>query len=386
MERARTMKANPWKFVSPLVRYCSTSQVLLFLTTAALTFFSSVALAQTSKSISPDSPERRIEDLIYSVAELQIEYRADIQLNAMESNKLTNRKLAEETLLMLFDDARLAKYPYKLSITKYPDPATRDVEIVSALSYLSLDALSIRTRVVRDLVARNSAKALQEFQSIHLAIPPTTCKSMLIPEVSEYYALLTSIGNSTLGSGTKARDDFLHWTAGEVGEMSSALQLAPMALSLSNLNLTPNEFKILADAYLSRLQDLAATDRELTAIQADQSLITAIRQLATHSREESWPVAPILQSYRRFLIRSARQSVCTDASTEWNGVTGEFNKLMDEFKVDAIEKLDPRHIERSTESGGVAEVEVVPSSERLWRGLTRLIARRGIEQRGGKSR
>ena len=358
---------------------CPYVRVFLHLAIAGLCLFPNVVAGQTSQTAKPGDREMRIQQLLDSVGDLQIEYRADIQLNAIEAGRPIKSKLVEEILLRLFDDAGLAKYPYRVTVTDTRND-TRDLVIANALSYLHLDTLSIRTRVVQALVARKSGKALQEFQAIHLAVPQTSCKSRLVPELSNYYDLFTLIGNSTLTSGPKARDDFLFWAAAEIRGMTSPLQLAPVAVSLSNLHLSANEFKVLADAYVVKLQNLEATDRDLAAIQANQSLVNAIGQLASQLRNESWPVTPLIQAYRGFLVKSAGQPACSDATTDWGEVTKSFNHLSDEYKASDTNKLDSLHIGRSTENGGSAEVQQFPDTESWYVGLGKLLDMKFIKQ------
>jgi len=181
-------------------------------------------------SVSDHESGSAVEELMHSVDSLKIEYRSDIQFNAVENGKIASRKLAEQIVQNLFNDAELATYPYPFGVTNtYID--TRDVAVADALSIFHLAALSIKLRAVQALRSWNESKSLEQFQSIHLSAPPTTCKSTLVPELSTYYSLLTSLLNSAIPSGAKISDDLFFWVHAQVLGMSSPLQLAPMTCS-----------------------------------------------------------------------------------------------------------------------------------------------------------
>lgn len=316
-----------------------------------------------------------IEDLMHSLDGLKIEYRSDIQFNAIENGKITSRKLAEEIVQNLFNDAELATYPYPFGLTS-TDVDTRDLAVANALSAFHLDALSIRLRGVQVLKSWNSAKSLEKFQSIRLAVSPVECKSTLVPELSTYYALLFSLASSGISSGAKTREDVFFWIHAQVQGMSSPLQLAPMATMLTKLDIGANEFKVLADAYSARLAQLQATDRESAYIQKKQSIAAEIRTLASTLRGDSWPVDPLFQSYKTFIERSAEQPRCSDATTDWKEVLKSFNDLIDEYKVKDVGKLDPSNFKPSSESGGSADVHVPPDMTAVYAALGKVMALR----------
>ena len=161
-----------------------------------------------------------------------------------------------------------------------------------------------------------------------------------MPELSTYYAMLAGLANSTARPGTRMSDDLYFWIDAQLQGLTSPLQLAPAAISLTGLRVDANQFKTLADIYSSRLAQLHATDRELAYLQKEQSLANGIRALAARLREESWPIAPLFQSYKVFLEKSAEQPSCSDATADWAGVLKSFNDLIDEYKLKDVAKLE----------------------------------------------
>jgi hypothetical protein len=343
--------------------------------------------AQTPKKTLPEARLDPIEELIHSADGLQIEYRADIQLNSIESGKLSKKKLVIATLHQLFDSAGQTKFPYKMDIVYTGDPP-HDREIVDALSYLNLDALSVRTRVVRNLLSLDRNEALHLFQAIGLDIPPTECKSILVPQVSEYYSTLTAVGNQELSSGQKAREQYLKWVGEQIRGMSSSTQLTSMAVALVGLNTSANEFQQLADTYSLRLGELKATDRELAVLQDGHPLAPAMRQLAARLQQESWPVAPLIGSYKAFLEKSAHEPGCSDSPeiwrpADWKQITQEFKQMSRDFGLDGQENVDFVSTRRSADKGGTAEMQMIPDPGELFNGLVKLIELRKIQQHGG---
>jgi hypothetical protein len=332
--------------------------------------------AQASKRALPETHPDPVEALVHSAGGLQIEYRADIQLKAIEGGKLSNKKLVTETLLQLFDSASLAKFPYKMSIV-YAGDEPHEGEIVNALQYLNLDTLSIRTRVVRHLLSVDRDEALQLLQAISLEIPPTACGSILVPQVSDYYSTLTALGNQELSYGQRSRERYLKWVGEQIRGMSSANQLNPMAGALLSLHTSVNEFQQLADAYSLRLGEMRATDREMAILQSEGSLASAIRQLATRLQEKSWPVAPLIGSYKSFLEKSANEQRCSDPPStwrpaDWNKITRDYIQMSHQFGLDSQGHADFVSTRRSADKGGAAEMEILPDPGELFNGLEKL--------------
>jgi len=149
-------------------------------------------------STKADQHVKQVEELINSAESLPIEFRADIQLNAIESGNMPNGKTTEKTLERLFDSAGSAQVHYKQKVADLrANTLTRETIVVQTLN---LDSLNIRIRIIKAMLPMDRSKAQRELEETHLQIPTVRCKSPLIPDVSEYYAQLPSLASRAFAS------------------------------------------------------------------------------------------------------------------------------------------------------------------------------------------
>jgi hypothetical protein len=339
--------------------------------------------AQTPKG-RPDDQEKRIEEFLKSVSDLQVEFRADIQLTAIEAEKVSDQKIILEILNHLIESADEAKFPYKL-ISEQSAMVIRQDDLARSLNFLNVDTLSIKTRAIRSLAVRNREEALRELQNLRLTVPSTGCKSVMVPDVHDYYQIFSAIGNATLGANSKSREQYLFWTTGQIGGISSPVELPAAISALLELNVSANEFQNLADAFVLKLGNLQATDREMRFLESNGELSKGLERLGQKLQEESWPVFPLLESYKVFLERSAKQSVCEDVTTDWKLVSDNYYRLYKEFGADTKNTPDFYAVRRTAQKGGTAEVDLLPDYSSLYDGPIKLVDRRRAEQTSGSS-
>lgn len=337
--------------------------------------------AQTPKDKPADDHQKHVEEFSKSLSDLQVEFRADIQLTAIEARKVANQKLVREILNDLIESADEAKFPYKV-ISEDREQPTRQHEIERALAFLNVDALSIKTRAIRSLMTRDREEALRDFQDLRLSVPAVACKSAMVPDIHDYYQLFTAIGNATLGVNPKSREQFLLWTSGRIQGITSPVELLPAVNALLDLNLSANEFERLSDALTLKLGTLVATDREMYVLESQSALSNGLERLAHRLQEESWPVSPLIVSYKAFLERSAKQPVCGDITTDWKSASDSYFRISKEFDPGTPAKVDFYALRRSAERGGAAEVEVLPGDPSMYNGISKVMERRSAERRG----
>lgn len=344
---------------------------------AGLLVFSISVSGQTQ----PTSPkdDTRVIEIVDWAEGLPVEYRADIQLNSIESGNIRRGRWAVQVLERLFRDASTARYTYKQKdITGNANTRSRKLDFAFSLN---LDTLSIRTRTVRAMVPLRPAEARQLLEEIRLEIPSCPCTSAMVYDVSDFYAALDAVVSHTFSGTEKENGDHATLLASHIRSMSSAIQLAPMAGLIARTQLNKGQLELLTSEYARALQRVQASDRELASIERDQSLSKAIRLLAARNVGQALPVTPLVKAYRTFLIRSARPARCADIATDRNMIVEGFNQLRQEYASDetlnvlGVDDLKPA---RTAES---AQVELVAEPTEFRGLLRRLMARRQIEAR-----
>lgn len=375
---AKSTAEFDWKSLSRTIRQ---SRATLCLLLWVLLLSAGTTTAQTPRGATLDDHEKHVQEFLKSVSDLPVEFRADIQLTAIEARKIAGQKTIREILRDLIESADEAKFPYKV-ISEDTDQPIRQHEIDRDLAFLNVDALSIKTRAIRSLMTRNREEALREFQDLRLSVPAIACKSAMVPDVHDYYQLFSAIGNATLGVNPKSREQYLFWASGRIQGITSAVELVPAVNALLDLNLSANEFQSLSNALTLKLGTLLATDREMHVLESKSALSNGLERLAHRLQEESWPVSPLMVSYKAFLERSAKQPVCSDRTTDWKSVSDNYSRISKEFDAGTPTKVDFLAVRRAAEGGGRAEVEVLPGDPSMYNGIGKVMDRRQAERRG----
>jgi hypothetical protein len=158
-----------------------------------------------------DKQNRRLEDtkaLVSAADSLPIEFRADLQLNAIESGNLPPSELFQNVLERLFDSASELKSPYPF-VTGNLTQNSFQRELVWALQLTKLDTLEVRLRVIAPMSIINRRLASQELDSIRFDIPKSACSAALVPDLSVYYEHWADLSRrSGAIDGSSGRDNF----------------------------------------------------------------------------------------------------------------------------------------------------------------------------------
>ena len=355
----------------------------LFWILTSVCAFASVPLpvvAQSPSTSSASSHAKAITQLIEAADSLPFEFRADIQLSAAEAGELPREKASQEILESLFEFANTSKYGYRLK-TAFPTSDTVENNLASALATLSdLDALSIKTRAILSLAKMDRSQALQELRRVHLHIPPTGCKSSLVPDVSSYYGHLEALAMATFPTDHKSKNDDILWYEDNIRAIGSAVELVPAADFLLRISVTPEQFDRLSSIYAMILQSVRATDREMGFLESDHSLTKAIRNLASARQQRKLSAEFLLNNYRVFLIHSSEETSCADLTADWTAITKTFNEILVQTdSLESVRELDFRELRRPASEGERAEMRILPKSDDFYRLLEKIYALREKE-------
>ncbi|HWR13596.1 MAG TPA: hypothetical protein VN577_02115 [Terriglobales bacterium] len=360
--------------------------VIRWLTAAFLLCAFLPASAQERAAIAKPKPQASAEvrQLLLDADSLPIEYRADIQLDVLESNPNIPAKIASSTLERLYQDARTAQYPFKLAdITG--DHFSRSRKLEQALT-LSLDTLSIQARVITIMFRVNPARARQMLQDLRIDVPSTGCESPTIPDIWPFYYIAAKVRTDASRKLMEIRAAS-NLIDNQIATTTSSVQLAPLAILIFDTVKDPDELRRLTSLYSQKLRDMVATDRELgfienASVAADPKLQRRLRLVQTRTtlsnaiaslaaRSPADGTTELLNAYRAFLIGSGGQPACADITSDRNKIAATFNQLLSRFpsQANAVRAIGPEEL-RSKSSGKSAVVELIPNAAELSRGAT----------------
>jgi hypothetical protein len=334
-----------------------------------------VLCAQALSEKAIDDRAKRVLELVDAADALPIEFRADIQLQAIESGALPQGERAQDVLERLIESAGTVKDAYPLGRVFLTAQSVENESSNATKTLNDLDALSIKTRAILALSTMERPKALQALREVKLLIPPTTCTSALIPDVAKYYGTLELLAAATFSDAEKRRGADAAWYEENVRNVSSTLQLVPVADFLVRTRLPTEQFERISVQYAATLQTLRATDRELAWIEVpravgpgeralfdgEHQLIDAIRKLAMERLRRSLSADALVSSYREFLVHSSEQIPCADLTADWPAILEAFNRMRGDVGVsERIPALALGDLQRKSSAGDRTQMRMIP--------------------------
>ena len=172
-------------------------------------------------------------------------------------------------------------------------PDTRELYRARA-GDLGLDALSLQSRVLKELITVDPARARERFSAIaHPALAPRPCADPLIADASAYYEVAAAIAQSAFSPEEKRQEAHVQFLGALLSGITSPNELAPFAKSLTTVSLNAPEWALLAASFAAKLESMAPDYRPFAlSFDALQSEVGAMEEL---TRSEQ--LAPAFHKY-----------------------------------------------------------------------------------------
>jgi hypothetical protein len=219
----------------------------------------SLLLAETRKL---PEPYQSIVDLAGAAPP---EFAADALLRVVESNKITKRDAKRDLVEQAFRLAAMAKFQIRMHGVAGTLVDTRSGYLSRAYD-LKLDALSLQSRAVRDMLPLDSAKARELFQEIpRPALAPLTCYGPLFYDVSDFYQTLGAVAQSAFTTQERKKEEDLNFLLDYMGQISSPAQLAPVARVIKSASVSSQQRDILWTKFYGLLESMQPDGRSFSA-------------------------------------------------------------------------------------------------------------------------
>jgi hypothetical protein len=207
-------------------------------------------------------PFRSISDL---AAAAPPEFTADALLRIVESGKLADRSARLELVEHAFQLAASAKLPMRMEGVQGTTTDTASGSLTQAYK-LKLDALSLQSRAVRDMLPIDPAKARELFtQIVKPTLAPLTCDDALVYEPSEFYQALSAVVNGAFTPKEKAKEEHFNLLVEFLGQATSPSQLAPLAGAVESASVTAAQHQVLWARFNGLLESMQPDDRSFAA-------------------------------------------------------------------------------------------------------------------------
>lgn len=334
--------------------------VLLVLLSAAV----GVGQVPPHISVSRRSPsEQSLKLLLDRISGLPVEYKADLGFSVIDASASSLSPARERALLDdIFHSAGGAHYPYMLvDAAASPGVDTLSHVTTNMLSMLQLDTLDIQMRAVKRALKSTPRFATHLWEEVNLDEVRTSCKQGTVEDVSEFYKTAAIIVQDQRIK-TVFKGDKVSYVQSLASGMRIPAQIAPIANLIAQMRISPVQLEQVETAFVSSLDVITASDREMTAAEEGGGVTNAIKLLSAKLTKSNISSEPLLMAFRRFLLRSLTSERCADHSLDRAEMAQRFNALlpsrMSEGLLSASE-LNPKSI------GQKASYEVIPFSDEL---------------------
>jgi hypothetical protein len=263
------------------------------------------------------------------------ELAADALLRVAASERNQDRAWKIELLEDSFQMAALARQPNRQKIIGDRVVYRSRAEILSLAFDQRLDRLSLQSRVIRQMLPLDKAKALDMFQrTTWPSLRSRQCRDALVDHVAEYYALVAEIVASAFTAEQRRRGDHVDLLSYQISRIRSPVEVGPAAKLLADSTLTQDELSLLSGRLAASIDRMESDYRSFSASlgTADEALSELARTLV--ARQAS--TGGIIATYRRYLIRSLAGKRCADTGDDKFATS-----VMDSFNRSFASETDP---------------------------------------------
>ncbi len=193
------------------------------------------------------------------------EFTSDALLRIVEQGKFLDKDARVDLIDEAFRSASAAKFQVRMDGLPGTTTDTASGSLSRAYA-LKLDALSLESRAVRDMLPLDPLKARKMFTEIaRPMLPALTCDDALFYDLSDYYQALSAVVNESFSPKERAKDDHLTFLSDYLGQAASPLELAPVALVIEGISVTNQQRQGLWAHLGGLMETIQADDRSLSA-------------------------------------------------------------------------------------------------------------------------
>jgi hypothetical protein len=209
------------------------------------------------------------------------EFGADALLRLVESGQISDPGVRRDLVEQAFGSAISAKFPIRKRHLPGTTLDSRAGSLAQAYG-LKLDALSLESRAVSDMLRIDPAAARKLLQSIPPPrFDPLSCDDALFYDVADFYQAVGSVVNSAFTPQERAKEEDVNFLLDYIGQATNPAQLVPLARAIQGAGVNNAQREILWTKFNAMLPNLQADDRSVSGLLSDPQgmdfIATAIR-------------------------------------------------------------------------------------------------------------
>jgi hypothetical protein len=235
---------------------------------------------------------------------------ADIVARLVEAGSIPQKDPQVDLLDEAFHAAAGAKEPVRLIAIQAIQPDTRAIYRAKA-GQLGLDALSLQSRILKELLTVDRPKARELFdQMVHPAQDVRGCDDPLLRDLSPYYEIAGAIAQSAFTAAEKEKDVHIQFLLTVLSQVKSPTELAAFASALESVQLKREQFELLLASFAKTMESTDANFRSF-AISID-TLQPEVETMTRRADSAHIGTEALVKAYRKYLVAQLTAARCND--------------------------------------------------------------------------
>ncbi len=278
--------------------------------------FSSNILSQTKPEKTKEILiPKNVEIMLLDARTIEPELTIDVYLKIIASGKIKNKKeikkLLEDAFYLSFNTKE--KVPRKITSFEGQVLTIRPT-FISYSQKNNLDALTLQTRIVSEILKIDRVRAFELFNEIspNLLLKPLSCQDFLLYETSSFYELVGKIAEESFSSEQIKQGQRIAFLSPYIENMTSPSQVSPIIKIFLSTNLTNDEMLNLAEIFNKSLRKIFGDDRSFSYQMNFDSTGRDIFQLYRKFNFSPALYNELSCSYKDFLQKNLKGKRCQD--------------------------------------------------------------------------
>ncbi len=185
------------------------------------------------------------------------------------------------------------------------------------LSYafeLKLDALSLRSRIIKAMLELDKSRARELLAEIpkSLPIPSIKCEDSLVYDLSDYYEMLAQIALTTFNDEEIQQGLRVNFLIPYLEAISSPSQIEPAAKLLLSIKGSSAELRILGQSFIVALKQTSLDDRSFSHSMTREPAIRRVYDLARATGRQDVPYVELIKAFRSYLVKHLSAERCME--------------------------------------------------------------------------
>lgn len=263
-------------------------------------------------------PARRpvdLENLINDARSLPAEFAIDIFLRVAAANSV-DKKWKQEILAEAFTLTAGVQNEIRLE-GKPRTPVDTRVNYRSYAFDLNLDALSLRSKIISQMVLIDKDQALRMLSQIpaRVRLPALSCSDQMVYNVDDFYKTLGSLSTTVHNERKIQQGERVQFLLPYIEGITSPAQIGPVIRMIAALRLTEKELFMVSQAFANALKQISADDRSFTAALIQDRTARSLFELIQLVKKEGGAYNEVANAARAYFAKHLNGARCEDNLT-----------------------------------------------------------------------